>query len=158
MALRPSSELLAEVTSEILEECAFVMVAPPVRTSLVPRDVVYASIELGGDVGGSLRVTVARSLGIEVAANMLAVEPDDEDAVLGGEDAVAELVNIMAGALAERLVGTDVVCPLGIPTVHSRHPPAWSGPTLAAVALEDMDGRPVRVEFLPSVAKDRSLP
>jgi CheY-specific phosphatase CheX len=64
-----------------------------------------------------LCVCVQDKLGDMLAANLLGTESETGEARAAATDAVGELANILAGALAVDLFGKDVVCQIGIPMV-----------------------------------------
>jgi len=117
MASPPSSELLARTLISLLADAAFVF-AEPVATSMPAGEnpwVARLTIEHGES--WELCVCVQDKLGPLLAANLLGTESETGEARAAAADAVGELANILAGALAVELFGKDVVCNIGIPVV-----------------------------------------
>lgn len=62
-------------------------------------------------------VCIEPTLALTVSANLLGIENDSEQAQGATADAVGEFANILAGALAVEVYGTNTICHLGIPEV-----------------------------------------
>jgi len=148
----PNGALLAELGATCLEECVFVLARPAEGRVTWPAEVSRAAIALDGPVPGRLTIAAGQALGLEIAAGMLGLDPADPEAHRSVDAALGELVNILAGVLAERLYGPDASYRIGLPEL-SRGPPGG-----AAAALVDDEGRGFRLslEMQRTVQRGRS--
>lgn len=143
----PSPALLAEAGASCLEECVFVLARPAEGPLAWPAVVSRASINLEGTVAGRLTVAVGAELGLEIAAGMLGIDPADPEAHRSVDAALGELVNILAGVVAERLYGQESTYRIGLPEL-SRGPAEEPGPPGgAAASLVDDEGRGFRLSL-----------
>jgi hypothetical protein len=96
----PTAEALAQTACEILEDAAFIFATP--ADSKAPDDgpFVIARLPILGDAPAALVLATPLSVGAEIAANLLGLEPGDPEAESKTADAVGEILNMMAGELA----------------------------------------------------------
>jgi hypothetical protein len=142
-----STSDLADVARVILEETAFLFVDESLADLMepFPVPVLEASMDLNGPRNGTIRVATTVGLATEMAANMLALEPDEEEARVHAETALGELLNILAGAVAASLFGVRQACSFGLPQVRqSQTPPDADGGALA-IQFNAGAGQPFRV-------------
>lgn len=111
-------QLLMEVAGRTLEDTAFVLV-DLAEGERFTGAVVRATLAFSGTARGALLVASSNPFAVAMAANLMGLELNDPEVVDKGEEALGELVNIIAGALTERLFGTDQLCQLGIPTTDT---------------------------------------
>ena len=81
-------------------------------------EAMQAKIGFEGPRQGMVVLIFDKSLASVFAANFLGVEPDNLEAMGKGRDAAGEMLNIIAGALMERIFGDQIVANLGIPEVQ----------------------------------------
>jgi len=91
-------------------------------------DIVRADIAFRGAVVGSLSIAAPAGLCNEMAANILGVEADDQEALRRGPDTLAELANITAGHLCTQLDPNRTTY-LEPPVAARMEPNAWAGLT-----------------------------
>lgn len=111
---------LSEVAARVLEDCAFLFVETTGGAGAHPgapgaSRALAASIAIGAREPRTLKIVATRPLLVEAAANMLGTECDDPEAYGSAEQALSELLNIVAGSFVARFYGTELECPLGIP-------------------------------------------
>jgi chemotaxis protein CheY-P-specific phosphatase CheC len=70
-------------------------------------------------------LAVPRPLCGVVAANMLGLEPDDDEAARVQDDAVKELLNVTCGNVLTRLAGPEAVFNLSVPTTRELPVAEW---------------------------------
>lgn len=105
-----------DVARRILEEAAFVFAeAAEEMDDPSSSHAVSVGIDFNGPQSGMIVLAASRPFAIELAANMLGQDPEDPVAVSEADAALAELLNIFAGALAYEVFGSQAVCHLGIP-------------------------------------------
>ncbi len=109
-------ETLAEVASGTLEEAAFIFTEPGEPTPDWDTETAIVKISFEGTERGTLWLVSSARFAVELAANLLGLEPDDPDAIERGTGALGEMLNMICGALMEAAFGTGVICNLGIPT------------------------------------------
>lgn len=71
-----------------------------------------------GPLAGRLQCWCTRGLATKLAANLLALEPDEGEAQVGADDALREFMNVLCGQLVTRWYGSEAVFNLSIPVVH----------------------------------------
>lgn len=111
-------EILVETLFNVFEQQTFMFCEPADKSELPDNGDTYvgARIDVLGDTGrGYLVVVIPKSLCVEVAANVLGIDEDDEDAVDKGLDAFKELVNVACGQLLTRVAGEKPVFNLSVP-------------------------------------------
>ncbi len=142
----PTSELLTEVLGQVLQDAAFMFAEPADEPEAWEGPVLAASLAFEATVGGSLRLIAGERACVELAANMLGVDPADPEAAGSGAAALGELCNVVGGAFVTRLFGTQVPSALGLPMTEVGAPARHPGRTcVAAVRLES--GDPVVLEL-----------
>jgi CheY-specific phosphatase CheX len=139
-----TEDLLTQVVVQVLEECAFLSTEPSPATVVWAEDAACITVDFSGPQRGRVELHADEELAMTIAADMLGVDASDPDAGRLAEGALAELANIVTGALVARLFGTDCLVELGIPIVAHRAP----GPrtdSWCALTLVDIEGRPIDV-------------
>lgn len=104
---------IREVVIRTLEETAFVFAEPAPEAEL--EGGVATVIRFDGPASGRMVLASTAPFCVELAATLLGSEPDDPEAEANAGAALAELLNILAGALVHRMFGRTAVCDLGIP-------------------------------------------
>ena len=117
MASAPSSDALSRAVIALLADAAFVFAEPTTAPMPAGDNPLVARLTLELGERWELYVCVQEKLGQMLAANLLGTESETGEARAAASDAVGELANILAGALAVDLFGKSVVCKIGIPTV-----------------------------------------
>lgn len=129
-----SREGLAAVLARTLEEAAFVFTeeaeAPP---PALGERAIAARITFAGPGEGELTLTTSAALAATLAANLLGEDEGGAEVVGDDEDAVGEVLNMIAGAWAVEAFGDEVPCRLGLPRV------AWVTKEEHAAALAAAD-------------------
>ena len=161
MDSKPTRERLGALVIELLESAAFVFAQTAEEKPSAASDILCARIVLEYREQVELSLCVPSQLAPELAANLLALEPDSDEAKSGAGDAVGELSNMLAGSLAVEIFGRDVVCRLGMPRVasetgvdHDRH----FGRAPCRVSLQTEDGHRVDVTLAEIPAEAGRVP
>jgi len=146
----PSRELVQQVVAQVLEECAFLCTEQSAAPVTWPAQITRATLQFSGPRSGRIELSATRELTLAIAADMLGVDLEDPDVGKLADGALAELTNVVTGALMAKLFGTECLCELGMPVVEHGAP---SERLLATteLTLVDMEGRPidVRVSLRP---------
>lgn len=106
---------LTTIFSEVLASLAFMftdedMVEPSPGELWLETTVTYQ-----GPSAGTLRLRCTSEFSILLAANLLGIDPQDEQARDQARDAIGEFMNIVCGQLVTAVHGTDDVFNLSIP-------------------------------------------
>ncbi len=109
---------LATIFSEVLANLAF-MFTDEVAADVATGDLwLETTIAYKGPHKGTLRFRCSSNFSIQLAANLLGVDPKDDDAEEAAKDAAKEFMNIVCGQLVTAIHGTDDVFNLTIPEVR----------------------------------------
>ncbi len=100
-------EKLQKVLRQTMADSAFIFTDPLEEELEEDAEVVEAVLSFEGIRAGRLRLSVPYLLSIELAANLLGLEPDDPDVFEMAENSVGEFLNIFAGSLIESLFGVE---------------------------------------------------
>lgn len=108
-------QLFADVVRRVLDDAAFTFsdlaeTAPPCAPRLV-----LASLPFLGSQKGRVLLAIPPDLAIEIAANLLGVDPSASDAVDCANDATGEITNMVTASLLTAWLGADPSCNLGTP-------------------------------------------
>src|SRR5919198_1329767 len=130
-----SREILAGVLARTLEEAAFVFAeetddAPPHEGPLLEARLRYT-----GAHEAELALVAPVRFAATLAANLLGEDEGGAAATGDDQDAVGELLNMIAGALVEELFGDAGAARLGIPSVRSIAPAEQARALRAATAV-----------------------
>jgi CheY-specific phosphatase CheX len=146
MVSKPTRERLGALVSGLLESAAFVFTEIVEDKPWASGDILGARVTLEHGERAELSLCLPSDLAPELAANLLALESDSEEARSSAGDAVGELANMLAGTLAVEVFGRDVVCKIGVPRVapeaaadHDHH----FGLAVCHVALQTDNGQRV---------------
>jgi len=113
-------EIVATTAIDVLENSAMLFADQLDVDELETPDkpVVKISVEFRGASCGTLHMITTVEAALEVAANALGVDQDDEEAVLAAADAIGELGNVLLGQLLSALAGQHAIFDLGAPHVQ----------------------------------------
>jgi len=139
-------DLLADVLADVLEKAAFIFTERAEEPGAWEGSTIQAAISFEAARGGALRLTATRRAAVEIAANMLGLEPADPDGNNLAAAALAEVLNVVGGAFVTRLFGTTAPSVLGIPVSAAvTAPPARC--RTCAVAVRTESGDPLLLEL-----------
>ena len=138
------AEILAGTLAQILEEAAFLFAEPSEEPPPYAGEVLQARLSFMGDHEGELVLGAPPELCATLAANLLGEDEGGAATTGDDEDAVGELLNMVAGALLVELYGPDAQCLLGLPRVErvapARHEGELTGADAVATLVEE-EGR-----------------
>ncbi len=143
------AEGLGEVSAMVLEEAAFVFTEPSQETPSWEGEVVETRLEFTGDGNGSVMMAAPKSLCLELAANLLGIEPGEETSVeRPAEAALSEMLNMIAGPLTAKWFGDQAVCNIGVPAAKTVPAPAhetWSNAATCSITLVAEEDDPIEL-------------
>ncbi len=116
MTQHQKTATLTAIFSEVLANLAFMFSEDEEGATPSAGDV-WLETEIGyhGPQSGTLRFWCTREFAVQLAANLLGIDPNDEDADTKSTDAVKEFMNIVCGQLITAIHGTEAVFDLTIP-------------------------------------------
>ena len=104
--LEISDNVLVDSLSEALETMAFMMVMPPEEELPAPEQSIRVDMSFTGPVRGKVELMADLDFTWNLAANVMGLDPDEEEAKLKGTDAFKELVNTVCGVLLPKLASS----------------------------------------------------
>lgn len=142
-----TSTTLTSVVSRILGDFAFMVVSEELDSMPTAPEWLEGTMSYRGPMQGSLNCWCTRPFALELAANLLGVDPSDGNAVVETQDALREFMNVLCGNLMTERYGAEAVFDLSIPDVQE----TLSSPVLSGVAQHDrclvvVDDAPLIVE------------
>jgi len=120
-------EIVSEVFCDVIEKMAFMFGENVAATDLPMSSQRYflAQMSFDGEREGVLCMAVPVEMCIEVAANVLGVDPDDDFAQDESCDALKEVLNVTCGNLLTALAGEEPVFNLHPPEVSELDEAGW---------------------------------
>jgi CheY-specific phosphatase CheX len=143
-----SNDALAVLAASTFADTAFLLTEPADEHNAWSDDWLCAVIPFDGEVAGRLVLAAPTSLAVQVAADMLCLDPGDAEAMAHAGSAVAELANVLAGALVAELFGSSGKWQLGLPRITLLEPAVAPGEQANRVTLLNELGWPIRVEVV----------
>jgi hypothetical protein len=140
-------ELLTDILGTVLQDSAFMFVEPSEEPAEWGEKVFAATLAFESVKGGTLRLTMALPVGVELAANMLGTEIEDPEAEDNGRAAVSEILNVIGGAFVTRYFGTKVPSQLGLPQALLSSKPASGAHVTCSALVRSETGEPVLLEL-----------
>src|SRR4051794_30613834 len=108
-------DLLMTVLAEALETMAFISIEPAFDQTACTNPL-QVLLNFSGSVSGQLSLCAPPALGMAIAANLAAVEPEAVSAEQAA-DALRELANVTAGLLLRQVCTAEEMPQLRIPVV-----------------------------------------
>ncbi len=112
-----TAERLAAHTTGVLESAAFVFADQTESQDWPNGGAISARLLMEHGQKVALRICAAHEFGPLLAANLLGMEPDSDEARASAGDAIGELANMLAGGLAAEIFGKGVISKITIPKV-----------------------------------------
>jgi hypothetical protein len=114
--INEEKSILASVVRDVLKDYAFLFseAATIPEMGLGGSDFIEATIEVEGSLKARFVLCVACPLGVDIAANILGVEPGCDESVEHSEDSVKELLNIISSHVLSKLAGDSGIFSIGI--------------------------------------------
>lgn len=143
------AEVLNDTLCRVIEQVAF-MFAEPADPAILPAPqgaCIVADMRFTGAFNGGLRMAAASRFCVEMAANVLGMEPDDPASEAHGIDTMKELLNVVCGNVLTEIAGSEAVFTLSIPMACAFDASAWQLMLGRAPACFTVDEHPVMVEL-----------
>ena len=119
---------LNAVLGAVLGDLAFMVSDGDAPAPLAGTVWLQAETAYRGPVSGRLTCWCSRAFAVQLAANLLGLDPDAPTAQTDAEDALGEFLNVLCGNLVTMWYGTTAVFNVGIPRVRE----CLDGPELTA--------------------------
>jgi hypothetical protein len=110
---------LNAIFSDVLSSLAFMLNDDGPIKPIPGAQWLEASISYYGPFNGTLFLRTCKGFSIELAANLLGVDPGDEAAEIQAEDAITEFMNIICGQFITTWYGSEQTFNLSIPTMRA---------------------------------------
>jgi two-component system chemotaxis response regulator CheY len=142
--------VVEKALGNVLESFAYMFseMIPATDVPVSDGDHVRAEISFTGEISGSLVLIVPRGICPEIAANILGIESDADEAIADAEDALRELLNVTCGHLISTVAGTEAVLDMSLPTTRAIDLADWNDmrddPETIAFLVDE---RPVLLHF-----------
>ncbi len=145
-------ETVAESLASALEAMAFISPFPfeGEGTPPAPAKPVVASVRCHAQMDLVVEMMSDESLGAYIVSNVTGGEPAEGDPIAQADDALKELMNVMAGVLLRRIEATgNTPLALDVPAIdRAPAPGAWRRFTVdPATTVLDADGHTIAVRF-----------
>ncbi|MCP3885882.1 MAG: chemotaxis protein CheX, partial [Propionibacteriaceae bacterium] len=111
------NEQLSVVFCDIVEKLTFMFPEPATAAELPGGFAGYVRVamDFSGDASGTIVLAVPAEMCAELAANLLGMDPEDEEVQLRARDALQELLNVFTGHALTTLHGDASTCDLTVP-------------------------------------------
>lgn len=121
-------ELLSSVFCDAMEKLAFMFGEPAEGDELFPtgKNYLTAGMTFTGDMSGEISITVAEEMCMEIAANILGINADEEQAMNLAIDALKEVLNVTCGQVLTAIAGEKALINLSIPQVSELDASGWT--------------------------------
>ena len=104
-----TKDQLSHTFLEVVEQLTFMFGEQMSKDELDAEgtEFIVASMSFEGDLAGHLSVAVPVDITVEIAANILGLEPEEVEPEFMRRDALAEMLNVVCGHVIMALEGTD---------------------------------------------------
>ncbi len=120
-------ELVFDVFENVLEQYSFLFLERVEKEEITTEENSFAraSLSFTGPKEGLLSLTIPDTLAIEMAGNVLGIDPEDEKAQQYAHDALKELINVFLGQLLTTLYGENQDYDFGVPVCETLDHDQW---------------------------------
>lgn len=138
------------VLADMIERFGFMFADLAENGEIIPPEdgSLLAEMAFSGVLSGTLSLLVGDDLALELTANIMGLETDDDTIPGRVPDAIKELLNLVCGHLLNDLTGDAEVFDLSIPVVSRSSPEVWRAtlgrPQTICLKVED---RPVLLQI-----------
>jgi len=141
---------LTPVFSDVLANLAFMFTDENRGDPSPATNWLETTISYHGPTSGTLKLQCPTEFGVLLAANLLGVDAEDDDAGSKAQDAVKEFMNIVCGQFVTTIHGTEQVFDLTIPqTRELTEPPDSTGHDESLVSTLTVEGHSVQLTYAP---------
>ncbi len=136
-------EIIAEVVTSTFEELAFMFGEQIDVDELGPLTGQAEAVQMkfSGHFPGIMTIALPDELTKTIAANMLGMDEDDDEAQEEAHDSLKEMLNVVCGHILTEVAGTEVVFDLSVPHVTRLKSEQWEilkkAPQTVLFELED---------------------
>ena len=122
-----TAETLDSVFPDVMQKFAFSFGENCSKSELeAPAQGFVARVNFKGREQGETLLVIPAEMGVELAANIMGLEPDSEEAQACATDSICELANLVCGNLLQACAGSTPVFDLSAPEVAPLTPALWS--------------------------------
>lgn len=139
---------LRTIFSEVLADLAFMFTEEKPAEPAAHYDWLETRIGYRGPDCGNLRFRCPEQFCVQLAANLLGIDPNDGDAADVSHDAAKEFMNVVCGHFVTTMYGTEKVFNLTIPeTRPMAEPPNLWVKNEERISTVAVDGFPIQLEY-----------
>ena len=108
----------------IVEQLTFMFGEPSDKSAVLEDDVDYivAQMDFTGDVKGTLSLAVPADCVVEIAANILGLDPGETEVASMVSDSLGEMLNVICGHVMVAIAGKSADFRLGAPVIGPATP------------------------------------
>lgn len=137
---------LTTIFSEVLGNLAFMFTGGDPAEPSPETTWLETTISYDGPATGTLKFQCTSEFGVLLAANLLGINPQDDDAESQAHDAVKELMNIVCGQFVTAIYGIEHVFDLTVPqTRELAETPDFIGHDDSLVFTPTVEGHRVQI-------------
>ena len=141
-------EELSEVFCDVLMNYAFMFgdSCPKNELPLNGDNHIHATISFGGDQAGILGISTSSNLCLQLAANVLGIDIEEENSMSEAYDALKELINIVCGQFLTKVYGDTGIFDLSPPNIIEISGVEWKS------LIEDEETIGIIIDDIPAIA------
>lgn len=141
---------LTVVVTNVLEDLAFLVSDDGPLRSTPETHWLECAISYQGPVSGKLTCWCTRNFAIQLAANLLGADPENDEVLNQIGDALREFMNVVCGQFVTTMHGSGPVFDLTIPTATDcPSPPEFNAEGEDAACLLSVSGEPFYCIYRP---------
>ncbi len=138
-----TQEKIFEVLESVLEQFAFAFCETVDKDEIkdIPDEMIHSSLAFKGPYSGEIALVLSLDLCIELAGNVLGMDPGDEGVEDYGQDSLKELLNVLIGNVLTELYGEDAFFDFDTPSNKRLDKKSWDAlvadPASFTMTIED---------------------
>lgn len=121
-------QIMADTLAAVLENMTFAFIdSPEEELQTSDSEFLYATIKFDGPSSGVLGIAAPRGLCAKLTADILGLEPDEQEVTENISDTLGELLNVTCGNFATAMFGEENTVNQSIPEIAELDETAWRG-------------------------------
>ncbi len=144
------NDTLIRVADDVFEHFAFMFVddSDAGEPDAYVRDFVQSTLKFTGPREGIISIAVTDEMRLELAANVLGMDVEDEAVIEQADDSVKELLNVLSGHVLPAVFGEEKIFDLAAPDLKQIGREKWNSmrnsPDTVELVVDDL---PVLIHF-----------
>ncbi len=138
-----TQEKIFGILESVLEQFAFAFCEIIDKSEIIdfPDEMIHSSLSFSGPYSGEIALVLSLDLCIELAGNVLGMDPGDAGVEDYGQDSLKELLNVLIGNVLTELYSEDILFDFAAPTNKRLDKNAWEAlikdPASFTMKIED---------------------